>query len=182
MIEDMRGLFFIVKGQFSKTRPVTKGDNIVYIGGYDPTSPDTHEWYQLVDTKTYTCVGGGSDLEKVLHSVEVYIKKCKGRCSNYFSMLDRISKDGHPTSSPNMVTLYKEVYEHYGNTYIEEIKDMEDLAYQTLGDTSPLKKAQLKMKRSKSLRQETTPVKQVVEEVCTSIKVKPKVKLGVKKI
>ena len=55
--EDIRGLFFIVKGHYKKG----VGDsfinevsgNISHIGGYDPKNENIGEWYTCLDKVTY---------------------------------------------------------------------------------------------------------------------------------
>ena len=65
MKEDMRGLFFIVKGQYRKDND----PDGVCISGYDPNSPNTEEWYQVKDHITFHTFACGSDLNKVAHGV-----------------------------------------------------------------------------------------------------------------
>ena len=68
--DTMRGLFFIVKGQDRKgVEPsyVNKETNdLGYIGGYDPYSKETPNWYMLLDCKTFHCIACGGDFKKVL--------------------------------------------------------------------------------------------------------------------
>lgn len=202
MKEDMRGLFFVVKGQYKKD------NNVVCISGYDPSDENTKEWYQVMDCKTFHSIACGTNFNKVLHSVYTYIKKYKGNAKLYFKHVCKVTSEDYyevnylgkrpltseqiskkvvgrcPRVSPTMKTLYGAVYKAYGDTYEEEIKDMEDLAYNDLKGDRPLRKTQKLVKKHSDKKMLMETPKTSMEEIVTTPKrlVKPKVKMGVKKL
>lgn len=214
MNEDMRGLFFIIKGQYRKgVEPsfLNKVSNETsYIGGYDPHSDTTEEWYMCFDSKTFQCTACGGDLKKVAHSVYTMIKKYKD-LKHYLRHVSLVTSDdtyeveylGHrpltpeqrskkaegrcPRTSPIMRCLYENIYSEYGDYFNDLVEEMEDLAYSELKEDKPIRKTQkLVSKHKKSLVKMDTPAP-VKKEVDTTPKKlvkknKPKVKLGIKKL
>lgn len=215
MSDDMRGLFFIVKGQYKKgvapsfVNSVT-GD-VQHIGGYNPYDDTTSEWFMLMDSKTFHCIACGSDLDKVLRSVYTAIVKHKGDAKRYFKYVSSITSDDYyethylgksplthdqrvkkaegrcPRVSPTMRCLYEHIYAEYGDFFSEEIEKMEDLAYKELSGRKPINKTKKIMAKTKKVttKVETkTPTPKVeTPEVMTPKKlVKPKVRVGVKKL
>lgn len=211
MKDDMRGLFFIMKGQYRKgvepsfTNSVS--GNVSYIGGYNPTSDDTEEWYMLMDKKTFHCVACDSDFNKVLKGVHTTIKRFKGVARRYFKHISDTTSDdyyevtylGHkpldkkgitdkaegrcPRVSPVMRCLYERVLEEYGDYYVEEIEHMEELAYEDLKDERPINKSRKLVSKHKTIG--SVEMKQHKEEVIdTTLKrlTRPKVKIGIKKL
>lgn len=181
--EDMRDLFFIIKGGYVKgVEPKftnTKGDEI-YIGGYDPYSEDTKEWYMLVDNQTYSVMSCGEDLNTVLQSVYNTIRHFKGSLKKY---LKHTTEYSH-TQSKSAMELYKRVEDEYGDYYKDLITTMEDSAYDSLREEKTYNKSRKlvsKHKKDMVVEIEKTPVTHT-EETLTLKKVKPKVHLGVKKI
>lgn len=176
--DNMRGLFFIVKGQYRHgVEPRFKNEisgDTTYIGGFNPDDSKTPQWYMLVDNKTYHCIACGSDLKKVLQSVRTAIVKHKGVARNYFKKVSEVTSDDYyevhylgqaplthdqrvakaegrcPRVSPTMRCLYGEVFNTYGHHYREEIEEMEDLAYKDLKDKTPLGKAKKLIKTNKT--------------------------------
>lgn len=212
MQDDMRGLFFIMKGQYRKgvepsfTNSVT-GDS-QYLGGYNPTSDDTEEWYMLMDKKTFHCVACDSDLDKVLKGVHTTIKRFKGVARKYFKHISDITSDDYyevtylgrrpldnkgitdkaegrcPRVSPAMRCLYERVLEEYGDYFSEEIEHMEELAYSDLKDERPLNKARKLVSKNKNTSGvEMNPQKDKKVLETTQVKIiRPKVRIGVKKL
>ena len=164
MNDTMRGLFFIIKGQYRRGaephfRNEVSGDN-TYIGGYNPFDPGTGEWYMLMDNRTYHCIACGSDLRKVLGGVYNAIMKHKGVAKNYFKRVSETTSDDYyevhylgqpplnheqrvakaegrcPRVSPAMRCLYEKVYEEFGDYYMDEVVEMEDKAYNDLKGVS----------------------------------------------
>lgn len=211
--DSMRGLFFIVKGQYSKAEPYfvnSVSGEVNYIGGYDPSNEETVNWYMLMDKMTFHCVSCGSDLDKVLKALHTIIIKHKGSAKRYFKHISSITSDdyyethylGHrplthdqrvkkaegrcPRVSPMMKCLYSAIYSHYGDYYNDIIEDMEDTAYSDLErqirENSPFNKTK---KRVAKMKQVEKPIMETPKkkEITTSVKVvKPKVKLGMKKL
>lgn len=207
--DNMRGLFFIMKGRYNKGLEPSFRNSVsndtMYIGGYDPFNSRTENWYMLLDNKTFHCIACGSDLDKVLKGVYTVIKKHKGVAKKYFKRVSDTTSDDYyethylglapltpeqraskaegkcPRVSPVMRCLYEKVFEEYGDFFSDEIKEMEDLAYSELREDKPVNKSKkLMAKNKKSV--ETTPKKEVLLETPTLKKVKPKVKVGVKKL
>lgn len=208
----MRGLFFIVKGHYRKGATpsyMNKATNETgYIGGFDPFSEDTDEWYMLMDCKTFHCLCCGSKLDNVLKGVRTNIVRHKGVAKKYFKHVSTITSDdyyethylGHapltpeqrakkaegrcPRVSPPMRCLYERVYEEYGDFFSDEIKKMEDLAYSELAEERPHKKSKKLVSKTKpkNMKVEMTSPKQEVIKTTPSKLVKPKVKTGFKKL
>lgn len=185
--ESMRGLFYIVKGQFRKVAPTfvnkVSGD-VSYIGGYDPDSDDTEEWYRVLDNVTHHCICCGSDLDKCVESIEMAIKHYKTR-KQYFHHVCKVTSEdyyevhylGHtpltpeqrakkaegrcPRVSPISKALEEEVFKTYGDYFEDLIKEAEESAYRAIKEDKPFNKG---MKRHKKLskplstQEEETPV------------------------
>lgn len=209
----MRGLFFIVKGQYAKGVEPSFNNRVTnekgYLGGYDPYSADTREWYMLLDCKTFHCVACGSDLKRVLRGVYTTILKHKGVAKKYFKHVSSITSDDYyevhylgkspltpesrakkaegrcPRVSPAMRELYKHLYDTYGDFFRDEVEEMEDLAYSELAEERPINKTRKLMSKSKTPKGVVDVVKKEdmeIETPTTLKKVKPKVKIGVKKL
>ena len=191
--DNMKGLFFIVKGQYSKgvepsfVNKVTNDTN--YIGGYDPYNDNTSEWYMLLDCKTFNCVSCGSDFNKVLKGVYNVIKKYRGVARNYFKHVSSVTSDDYyethylgksplthdqrvkkaegrcPRVSPAMRELYQHIYDEFGDYYEEEVREMEERAYSELTEDTPLKKAKKLMSRTKTQTPPKTPVETPKKEM-----------------
>lgn len=213
MSDSMRGLFFIVKGQYARgVEPSfmnTAKNEVSHIGGYNPYSKETHNWYMLLDCKTFHCIACGSDFNKVVKGVYTVIKRYKGDAKKYFKHISDTTSDDYyethylgrtpltpeqrankaegkcPRVSPVTRCVYERVYEEYGDYYSDEIEEMEDLAYSELKEEKPIHKTKKLMAKTKTHKKlvKTTPKEETVTEVTTPMKkVKPKVKLGVKKL
>lgn len=210
--DSMRGLFFIVKGQYSRGLEPSfvnkvSGD-VNHIGGYDPYSKDTENWYMLMDKITFQCLACGSDLEKVVKGVYTAIMKRKGSAKKYFKHVSDTTSDdyyethylGHtplnhdqrvkkaegrcPRVSPIMRELYSAIYSEYGDFFNDLIEEQEDLAYNDLKEERPINKTRKLVSKNRVKNtpvMEKTPTQQV--EIQTPKKlVKTKTKLGVKKL
>lgn len=181
--DEMRNMFFIVKGSYAKTEPhfinSVTGDT-QYIGGYDPYNSDTKEWYMLFDNRNFKCIACGSEFEKVLKGVYNNIKYYKG---NYKKYLKHTTDCVRP--SPVMQCLYTRIYEEYGDYFSEEVQEMEDLAYSELKEETPLNKTRKLLAKGKARLQKVDTTPKEVEEIETPTPkktIKPKVKMGVKKL
>lgn len=183
MKEDMRGLFSIIKGQYSnKTGEGFSNDinnTTMYIGGYDPYSPDTTEWYQAMDNVNFKCIGCGGDYNKVLRSVYNTIKHHKGSVKNYLKHTKNT-----PATPPITRSLYERVIKEYGAYFSDDILDMEDLAYSELREDTPLKKTKKLVKkiRCEDTSNTTTNSVKVLDNMTPKKLVKTKPKLGIKKL
>lgn len=183
--------------------------DVNHIGGYDPDDPNTPEWYMCYDTVTWQCTACGSDFNKVVKSVYTQIMRYKGSLKKYLKHVSDVTSDDTyevrylgatplthdqrqkkaegrcPRTSPIMVELYKHINEHYGDYYSDEIKEQEDLAYSELVEERPTNKTKKLMKRAGGVKKTTpTPVETPpkTEEHMTLKKVKPKAKLGLKRL
>ena len=212
MKEDMRGRFFIAKGQYCKTEPSftnKASGSVSYIGGYDPYNRHTAEWYMLMDCKTFHCVACGGSLDKILKALHTTIVKSKGDAKRYFKhvssvtsedyyeihylghkplSLDQLSKKAEgrcPRVSPVMKCLYEAVYNEYGDFFSEEIEEVEDRAYEDLKGEKPINKSRKLVSKNKSKigLVKTIPKKDKVVEPTPPKKLgMTKVKMGVKKL
>lgn len=212
MSNDMRGLFFIVKGRYKKgAKPSFHNkvsNEVSYIGGYDPYEDHTEEWYMAIDNKTYHCVACGSDLKTVLKGIYNTILKHKGDAKHYFKHVSSITSDDYyethylgkrpltreqrvkkaegrcPRVSPVMREMYEHIYEEFGDFFSEEIEEMEDLAYSELVDRKPYKKSKKLVSKVKprTTKVEMIPPKKEVVNNTTGRLVRPKVKTGFKKL
>lgn len=210
--DDMRGLFFIVKGQYRKgVEPKVINSatgNETYIGGYNPHSDDTVNWYMLLDRKTFRCCACSNDLNKVVRSVHTIIMKYKGVARGYFKHISQTTSDdyyeihylGHkplthmerekkgknkyPRVSPVMRCLYEEVDKRWGDYYEDLITEMEDLAYEDLKGEKPVNKSRKLVSKHKVEKPvlETPKHTEVIDTSTPKKLVKPKVKMGVKKL
>lgn len=174
--DTMRGLFFIIKGQYQ--RDYRNKDN--HTLGYDPFNSDTSEWYMVLDNKTFTCVSCGSDLQKVLQSLFKVIKRYRGEAYRYFKQVsESVSK-----VSPSTRNIYHQVFNEFGDYYEDEVREMEDLAYEELKQERPVfKSRKLMEKRKESLHTvETTPVEEKMLVFAPIGLVKPKKAMAVKKL
>lgn len=186
-VDTMKGLFFIVKGQYKKGVKPSFHNKVTnetsYIGGYDPSDDTTSEWYMLMDSKTFHCIACGSDFNKVLKGVYNVITKHKGSAKRYFKHVSSITSDDYyethylgkrplthdqrvkkaegrcPRVSPTMMELYKHIYEEFGDYFSEEIEEMEDIAYDELKEEKLHNKSKRLMSKVKPKSVKTkTPV------------------------
>lgn len=206
----MRDIFFIVKGQYSKTEPcfvngVTHDTS--YIGGYDPYNEKTKEWYMLMDCKTFHCVACGKDLNKILNSVYELVMRYKGDAKKYFKHISDTTSDdyyethylGHaplnheqrvnkaegrcPRVSPAMRELYRHIYEEYGDYFSDEIGAKVEVAYNDLKNLTPKGKVKGLKKTNKLKGAESVEKVREVKTPSSGLKkTKPKAKLGIKKL
>jgi len=155
MKEDMRGLFFIVKGQYCRNKGhkflnEASGD-YNHTGGYDPEDPETPKWYMLVERETYTTLNCGSDLNKVLAGVYRYITRYKTK-DKYLKMLRSLEYSGAP--SPIHKRLQQEIDKDFSWYFEDLVAEQEDKAYADVHDemVNPLYK-----KTKKRLTKTITP-------------------------
>lgn len=152
--EDLRGVFFIVKGQYKHhTTPVfvnkaTQSEQC--LGGYNPTDPHTKEWYMVLDNIEFNCVACGGDFDTVKRGVYEAITTYKTK-ERYLHAQKR--KQGNKVSAP-MRCLYEQVYKEFGDYYEDTVEEQEDLAYGSGVFRTPLQ-------RSKDIKKKTT-VKRLV--------------------
>ena len=198
MSEDMRGLFFIVKGQYRRgVEPSFKNSvsgDVSFIGGYDPFRDDTENWYMLMDKNSFNCISCGQDLNKVLKAVHTIIVKHKGSAKSYYKYLSATTTDDYyevhylgkaplthdqrvkkaegrcPRVSPVMRELYRNIYEEFGDYYEDEIGEMEDLAYSELVEKRKESKPINKAKKRLAKVKPQKPVMETQKQVMASTK------------
>lgn len=170
--ESMKGLFFIMKGQYRKKEPfvVCEDRETRAIGGYDPEDEDTNEWYMVYDNVVFHCIHASGNLDKAVEAIETCIKKHKTRKS-YFHMVCKYTSEDYyethylhhaplnhdqrtkkaegrcPRTSPAMKSLYSEVFREYGDYYEDLIREAEESAYRAIKADKPLNKALKRHKR-----------------------------------
>lgn len=153
--DDLRGMFFIVKGQYEKgvvpsvISKVTGGE--VFLGGYDPSNDNTAEWYMALDKVTYHCICCSGDFEMIKRGIVNAITRYKTK-ENYLMQL-KMRGEYEDVSKP-MRFVYDMVYSYYGNYYSEVVSDLEEEAYSSsLSHTgNTLKRSLLKKSAPKSIK------------------------------
>ena len=173
MVESMKGLFMIVKGQYSKTEPAVKcsdGEEH-FIGGYDPSNEDTSEWYQLMDRVNYDTISCGGSLEQITNRITRTIVRYNDDRMEYLSEHGATqtyedeggNKCRRCVVSPKTRMLMEKVEEFYGDYFDDIIEAAENEAYKELANKP--KKLIKKSKpnnsthaQKKSLKKTTTKV------------------------
>lgn len=191
--QDMRGLFYIVKGQYR----ANKRDEL-NTDGFNPDDPNTHEWYQLRDCKTHHCYCCGSNFDKVLHGVYTAIIKHK-TARGYFKYVDdtttedyyRVHYLGKPPYTPEQRNkraengksarvspatkeLYDMIYRDYGDYYTDQIGEMEDEAYRYLASQTPFGKTKKLTSKVRRKSKSEVIAQGVIETPPTPVVVKDK--------
>ena len=182
--EDLRGVFFIVKGQYKRNCGQSfvnsaTGD-VNYLGGYDPSSEETSEWYMVLDNITFNCVCCGGDFNRAVRSIGNAIKRYKTK-ARYLKELEK--RDTRSKVSKPMRCLYQAIYNTYGDFYDEYIEEQEDLAYGDITFKTPLQRTK-DIKKKTTVRKLVTPTtteKKDVEETKT-IRRKAPLKRSLKKL
>jgi len=179
MTEDMRGLFYITRGNYKKDKSPKFWNEVSEshqaIGGYNPEDNTNEEWYMLHDCVTFMCQGAGSDLTKLLDSVYRLITTYKTR-ERYLHVMRNLDV----AKSPVMIRLEQEVYDHYGQHFSAQVREAEDKAYEFLSTNTPVARARKKLRKRSdtSVEMEETKTPQTPVEVSTT----PKRKKGLKPI
>lgn len=157
LTDDMKGLFFVVKGQYKHhlepqwRNPVTESVN--WCGGYDPSSPSTAEWYMLFDWATLTCHRAGSDLDTVLGGVSASILKYRNK--DTFVRTMRSMSFG--VSSKSTKALDEHLGQLYGHHFAALVRAEEEKAYKVLRDQTPANLSRrLVRKREKTIEKVST--------------------------
>ena len=182
--EDLRGVFFIVKGQYRRNCGQSfvnsaTGD-VNHIGGYDPSGDETVEWYMVLDNITFNCVCSGSDLDRAIKAVCNVIKRYRTK-ARYLK--DLKGRDPRNNVSKPMRCLYEEIYNTYGDFYSDYIEEQEDLAYGDITFKTPLQRTK-DIKKKTTVRKLVTPT--VTEkkdaEVTKTLRKKVPLKRSLKKL
>lgn len=212
MSEDMRGLFFIIKGRYTKNLEpeytnAVSGDK-GYLGGFNPHLFSTPEWYTVLDRKCYHTIYCGSSYTKAVASIGNTIRRFKGDAKKYFKEVSTLTSDdyyevhylGHtpltpdkrakkcegrcPRTSPIMMDLYHNIDLAYGDYYYDEVVEQEDLAYEQLIDERPVNKSKRLFKKltPSNTVGDKTPLKKVEKKSETPKLVIKPVKRNVKLI
>ena len=197
MTESMKGLFMIVKGQYSKTEPAVmcadKEEH--FIGGFDPSREDTSEWYQLMDRVNYDTISCGGSLEQITNRITRTIVRYNDDRMKYLSehgaMQTYEDEGGNKCRrcvvSPKTRMLMEKVEEFYGDYFDDIIEAAENEAYKELANKPKkiLKKSKPNNSthaQKKSLKRTTTKVTAPSVEEEVSIFDEPAPKKVVKKV
>ena len=182
--EDLRGVFFIVKGQYKRNCGQSfvnsaTGD-VNHIGGYNPSSEETSDRYMVLDNITYNSVYCGGDFNRAVKSIGNVIKRYKTKARYLKELKER---DTRSNVSKPMRCIYEAIYNTYGDYYDEYIEEQEDLAYGDITFKTPLQ-------RTKDIKKKTT-VKRLVTpnttekkdvEVSKTLRKKAPLKRSLKKL
>ncbi len=186
--ESLKDVFYIVKGQYRDKAPkiVCESGREVYVGGYDPSSEETNEWYRVLDKNTFYTVYCGSSLEGALNAITKEIKKfgsqrqfykhvCKVTNEDYYEVHylhhapiseeereNRRVEGRCPRVSPVQKELERAVYETYGDYYQDLIDEYVEKGVEALEKKDPLKKSS--GLRSKFKLKKKTTTGEVVEK------------------
>lgn len=144
MTESMKGLFMIVKGQYSKTEPavICADKEEHFIGGYDPSREDTSEWYQLMDRVNYDTISCGGSLEQMTNRITRTIVQYNDDRMKYLSEHGATqtyedeggNKCRRCVVSPKTRMLMEKVEEFYGDYYDDIIEAAENEAFKELSN------------------------------------------------
>ena len=173
MTESMKGLFMIVKGQYSKTEPAVmcadKEEH--FIGGFDPSREDTSEWYQLMDRVNYDTISCGGSLEQMTNRITRTIVQYNDDRMKYLAEHGATqtyedeggNKCRRCVVSPKTRMLMEKVEEFYGDYFDDIIEAAENEAYKELANKPKkiLKKSKPNNSthaQKKSLKKTTTKV------------------------
>lgn len=197
MTESMKGLFMIVKGQYSKTEPAVmcadKEEH--FIGGFDPSREDTSEWYQLMDRVNYDTISCGGSLEQMTNRITRTIVQYNDDRMKYLAEHGATqtyedeggNKCRRCVVSPKTRMLMEKVEEFYGDYYDDIIEAAENEAFKELSNKP--KKTLKKSKTSnsthapkKSLKRTTTKATAPVVEEEVPIFDEPAPKKVIKKV
>lgn len=177
MTEDLRGVFYITRGNYVRDKApkffneVSEQYNA--IGGWNPEDTTNQEWYGLYDHLTFTCQGACSDFDTLVRRVYDLIVKYRTK-ERYLEVMRGLDLP----VSPIHRRLEEEVYKTYGDYYLPEIQEQEDLAYQHLRESNPIHKARKRFKPRNTGVEMTPPATPVEIEVPTTGT--PKKKFGLR--
>ena len=173
MTESMKGLFMIVKGQYSKTEPavICADKEEHFIGGFDPSREDTSEWYQLMDRVNYDTISCGGSLEQMTNRITRTIVQYNDDRMKYLAEHGATqtyedeggNKCRRCVVSPKTRMLMEKVEEYYGDFYDDIIEAAENEAFKELSNKPKkiLKKSRPNNSthaQKKSLKRTTTKV------------------------
>lgn len=166
MRESLRGLFYIMKGQYVKNRTprfwndVSESDN--YIGGYDPEGDDTSEWYSVMDKENFQCHGTAPTLKGAVNIIRKIILRYRTK-EHLYEVLERYDMP----KSPIHIRLMEEVYNTYGDFFSGLVEDVENTTYEEVRNDTPVMRARNKRKRSLikvEMKDKDTPPDTTIED------------------
>lgn len=170
--ESMKGLFYIVKGHYKKVLPtvVIRGET-KHIGGYDPYSDNTQEWYRVLDCVTYHCIYSGASLDRALETIKNTVKHFKNSRRKYFKMVCDVTSEDYyethylgrpslteqqrrkkaegrcPRVSPVMKEFEEKIRVEYSEFFSRQVEDVEEEALEELRNDTPLKRSQKRFRK-----------------------------------
>lgn len=144
--DSLRGVFFIVKGQYSpdKKPAIEIDSNQVFVGCYNPESASTKEWYRVIDNRSFRCVYASSSLEGAFKTIRDFLWQFRtyGKYAQAFN--DSIS--GKIPASE--IILGKAVYAMYGKYYAENIRAIEEEVYEEISHDSLYRRSMNKVRKA----------------------------------
>lgn len=141
--EELRDMFFIIKGQYTRKKPIVEyGENEFHIGAFNPEDFETKEWYRVLDRRTGRCIHAGTSLEKALNSIRREIIRGK-TLKGYLSSLTEFSEK----KNKRMFEMDMCVDEEYGYYFREMVREMEDEAFGFLAENTNAKRAKRRFKK-----------------------------------
>ena len=184
---DLKGMFFIVKGQYKNgvsptfINSVTKGTQ--FLGGYSPDGEETVEHYMVLDNVIFNCICTSDNLETIKRGIQKAVchYKTRERYLEEIGNCDRRSRVSKP-----MRCLYEEIYKTYGDYYEELVEEQVDIAYSSGSFKTPLQrssdiKKKVALKRLVGTTKKSEPV-QKEEKVKPKLSLKPKKRTSLKKL
>lgn len=169
MSDTMRGLFFVMKGQYRKKEGVsytnTISGEVMHLGGYNPSFPTTPQWYQVMDRNTFHTVACGSSLQQCMESLKNCIIRHKGDAKRFYRYVSNVTSEDYyethylgnpplspeervkkaegrcPRTSPLMKDLYSQVLTLYGDYFSDQVECAEEEAYKYLKENTDVSKS-----------------------------------------
>ena len=180
--EDMKDLFYIQVGQYSKKAPCVnvKLDRDIterWVGGYNPNDPSTPKQYVVLDRITFQPIYCGHSFEKALSTITRTIKTYKNDPERYFkdvceftnedfyfrhyegrlpfsdAQLKRRAEEGRTwRAGVPMKKIGYAIYKTYGYVYKEEIEEAEDRAIEELKEERERRREKKLQSKRKKIR------------------------------
>lgn len=149
MSNSLNNVFYVVKGQYQKgLAPVCfyeeKGETL-YLGGFNPYSENTVEWYGLYDNITHRCYGCGN-LDSIFSALRKVVKLYRNK-----EKLIKAYNSGEYRVSKAQKVLHEGIFNEFGDYLREEIEEIVDESFEEIKNDTPFNRAKKRMKRSRTL-------------------------------
>ena len=179
---DMRGLFFITKGQCGKDSPVVTVKNgkeyhECHVGSYDPDRGDTVNHYCVVDRITFHITYGGSNLDKAIDNIRRMVVLYNNDPEKYFRYVSEVTNEDfyfryYENSSPFTDSQFKKraeegrswktstkmkmheyaILKTYGMVYEEAVEDAYEKAVDEIVNRTKRRRNKMRSVRKKRLK------------------------------